>query len=123
MTPSGNEALSRTVSAVEAALWASDMAKAMRISEEAVGAGAVHPTLLSLTAMKRMQGGDNLGALPLLLSARELAPRHVDLLNALGTCLARLDRPREAVEAFDSALAVAPQEARLHMGRALALEE
>jgi tetratricopeptide (TPR) repeat protein len=123
MTPSGNEALASTVSAVEAALWASDMAKAMLLSEEAVGAGAVHPTLLSLTALKRMQGGDNQGALPLLLCARELAPRHADLLNALGTCLTRLGRPREAVEAFDTALTIAPQEVRLHVGRALALED
>jgi tetratricopeptide (TPR) repeat protein len=123
MTSSGNEALAGTVSAVEAALWASDMAKAMRLSEDAVGAGAVHPTLLSLTALKRMQVGDNQGALPLLLTARELAPRHADLLNALGICLTRLGRPREAVEAFDTALTIAPQEVRLHMGRALALED
>ncbi len=123
MTPSGNEVLASTVSAVEAALWASDMAKAMLLSEEAVGAGAVHPTLLSLAALKRMQAGDNQGALPMLLSARELAPRHADLLNALGTCLTRLDRPREAMEAFDTALAIAPREVRLHVGRALALED
>ena len=69
---------------MEAALWASDMQKVMRISAEAVEAGAVHPTLLSLTAIARMQAGDNQGALPLLLQARELAPHHVDLLNALG---------------------------------------
>jgi Flp pilus assembly protein TadD len=123
MSLTGNEALASTVSAVEAALWASDMAKAMRLSEEAVGAGAVHPTLLSLTALKRMQGGDNDTALPLLLRARELAPRHTDLLNALGTCLIRLGRPREAVEAFDAALVIAPKDARLHLGRALALED
>jgi tetratricopeptide (TPR) repeat protein len=123
MTPTGNEALASTVSAVEAALWASDMARAMRLSEEAVGAGAVHPTLLSLTALGRMQAGDNAGALPLLLRARELAPRHADLLNALGTCLTRLGRPREAVEAFDTALTIAPQDQRLHLGRALALED
>jgi tetratricopeptide (TPR) repeat protein len=123
MTPSGTEALASTVSAVEAALWASDMAKAMLLSEQAVGAGAVHPTLLSLTALKRMQAGDDQGALPLLLRARDLAPRHADLLNALGTCLTRLGRPREAVEAFDTALNIAPQESRLHMGRALALED
>jgi len=123
MTSTGNQTLAGTVSAVEAALWASDMAKAMRLSEEAVGAGAVHPTLLSLTAMKRMQGGDNQAALPLLLRARELAPRHADLLNALGICLTRLGRPREAVEAFDTALTIAPQAVHLHMGRALALED
>src|ERR1700761_4960038 len=89
-----------TVSAVEAALWASDMAKAMRLSEEAVAAGAAHTTLLSVTALQSMQAGDNDAALPLLLRAREITPRHVDLLNALGTCLARLSRPREALEAF-----------------------
>jgi tetratricopeptide (TPR) repeat protein len=111
-----------TLAAVEAALWASDMAGAMRLSEDAVAAGAVHPTLLSLTALKRMHAGDNQGALPLLLRAREMTPRHVDLLNALGECLTRLGRPREAVEAFDTALAIAP-EARLHFGRALALED
>lgn len=123
MALTGNEGLAGTVSAVEAALWASDMARAMRLSEEAVGAGAVHPTLLSLTAMKRMQAGDNAGALPLLLRARELAPRHTDLLNALGTCLARLGQPRQAVEAFDTALGIAPQQMRLHLGRAMALED
>jgi Flp pilus assembly protein TadD len=123
MSLTGSKALASTVSAVEAALWASDMAKAMRLSEEAVGAGAVHPTLLSLTALGRMQAGDNVGALPLLLRAREMAPRHVDLLNALGMCLSRLERPREAVEAFDTALALAPQDQRLHLGRALALED
>jgi tetratricopeptide (TPR) repeat protein len=114
--------LANTLSAVEAALWAADMTKAMRLSEEAVGAGAVHPTLLSLTAFKRMHAGDNQGALPLLLRARELAPRHVDLLNGLGECLSRLNRPREAVEAFDAAIAIQP-DARLHFGRALALED
>src|SRR3984957_5930524 len=123
MMPTSSEALASTVSAVEAALWASDMAKAMRLSEEAVGAGVVHPTLLSLTALKRMQAGDNEGALPLLLRAREMTPQHVDLLNALGTCQARLGHLREAVEAFDAALALAPLDPRLHMGRALALED
>jgi tetratricopeptide (TPR) repeat protein len=123
MTSTGSETLASTVSAVEAALWAADMARAMRLSEEAVAAGAVHPTLLSLTALKRMQANDNQGALPLLQRAREMTPKHVDLLSALGTCLARLERPREALEAFDAALAQAPKDPRLHLGRALALED
>ncbi|MEO8300959.1 MAG: sulfotransferase [Rhizomicrobium sp.] len=114
--------LAATLSAVEAALWAPDLAKAMRLSEDAVGAGADHPTLLGLAGLGRMHAGDNQGALPLLLRAREQTPRHVDLLNALGNCLSRLGRPREAVEAFDAALAIAP-DARLHFGRALALED
>jgi tetratricopeptide (TPR) repeat protein len=114
--------LAGTISAVEAALWACDLAKAMQLSEDAVAAGAQHPTLLSLAALKLMHAGQNRQALPLLEQARQSLPRHVDLLNALGTCLSRLGRPREAVEAFDAAIAVAP-EARLHFGRGLALED
>lgn len=123
MALTSSEALAGTVSTVEAALRASDMARAMRLSEEAVGAGAVHPTLLSLTALKRMQTGDNDGALPLLLQARALAPNHADLLNALGICHSRLNRPREALEAFEAGMVTAPRDVRLRLGRALALED
>lgn len=123
MVSSGNDALASTVSAVEAALWASDLPKAMHLSEQAVGQGAVHPTLLCLSALKRMQAGENLQALPLLERARELSPLHPDLLNALGTCLSRLNRQREAITVFDIALTQTPGDARLHLGRALALED
>ena len=108
MIATGAPALAQTLSAVEAALWARDMPKAMSLSETAVGAGAEHPTLLSLAALGRMRAGANDSALPLLLRARQQMPRHVDLLYALGECLCRLGRPREAVEAFDSAIAVTP---------------
>ena len=114
--------IAATLAAVEAALWATDMAKAMQLSEDAVGAGADHPTLLGLAGLQRMQLGDNHNALPLLQRARQQTPRHVDLLYALGECLTRLGRPREALEPFDTAIAIAP-EARLHFGRAMALED
>src|SRR6266481_3828967 len=102
LTETGPVDLAATLAAVEAALWASDMAKAMGLAADAVGAGAAHPTLLGLAGLKRLHAGDNAGALPLLLRAREQAPRHVDLLNALGECLSRLSRPREALEVFDT---------------------
>src|SRR5438874_3409316 len=121
-TQTGPANLAATLAAVEAALWASDMTKAMRLSEEAVGTGASHPTLLGLAGLKRMHARDNEGALPLLLRAREQTPRHVDLLNALGECFNRLGRPRQALEAFDAGLAIAP-DTRLHFGRAMALED
>jgi len=107
---------------VEAALARRDMAVAMRLSDEAVIAGAEHPTLLSLAGLKRMSGGDNERALPLLLRARELSPRHVGTLDALGQCLTRLERAREALAVFDAALTIAP-DARLHFNKAMALEE
>ena len=121
-TQTGPANLAAILAAVEAALWASDMTRAMRLSEEAVGTGASHPTLLGLAGLKRMHARDNEGALPLLLRAREQTPRHVDLLNALGECFNRLGRPRQALEAFDAALAIAP-DTRLHFGRAMALED
>jgi Flp pilus assembly protein TadD len=121
-THEGPGDLAATLAAVESALWASDLVKAMRLSDEAIARGASHPTLLGLAGLKRMHAGDNHGALPLLLRAREQTPRHVDLLNALGECFSRLGRPREAVEVFDSALKIAP-DTRLHFGRALALED
>ncbi len=114
--------IAATLAAVEAALWAADLPRAMGLAADAVGGGACHPTLLGLAGLGRMHAGDNRDALPLLLKAREQTPCHVDLLNALGECLSRLGRPREALEVFDTALAIAP-DARLHFGRAMALEE
>ena len=122
ITQTGPANLAATLAAVEAALWASDLAKAMGLAANAVDMGANHPTLLGLAGLKRMHAGDNEGALPLLLRAREQTPHHVDLLNALGECLTRLGRPRQALEAFDTALGLAP-DARLHFGRAMALED
>src|SRR3954468_6985670 len=120
-TPIGLDAAA-ALTAVEAALWAADLPKAMRLSEDAVRVGANHPTLLGLAGLGRMHLGDNHNALPLLQRARQQTPRHVDLLYALGECLTRLGRPREALEPFETALAIAP-EARLHFCRAMALED
>ena len=121
-TETGSLNVAATLSAVEAALWASDLSKAMRLSDDAVAAGVSHPTVLGLAGLKRLYAGDNQGALTLLLKAREQTPKHVDLLYALGTCLSRLGRPREALENFDAAILVAPED-RLYFGRALALED
>src|SRR4051812_21808515 len=121
-THNGPADIAATLAAVEAALWAADMPRAMRLSEDAVGAGANHPTLLGLAGLQRMHAGDNHNALGLLQRARQQTPQHVDLLYALGECLTRLGRPREALDPFDAALAIAP-EARLHFGRAMALED
>ena len=72
--------------------------------------------MLSLAALGRMRAGANDSALPLLLRARQQMPNHLDLLYALGECLSRLGRPREAVEAFDAAIRVTPEAARISPG-------
>ena len=71
LTETGPLDLAATLSAVEGALWSSDLSKAMRLSDDAVTAGAAHPTLLGLAGLKHVYAGDNQGALPLLLRARE----------------------------------------------------
>jgi Flp pilus assembly protein TadD len=78
---------------------------------------------LGLAAQKRLRAGDAQGALPMLRRAHELAPENVEVLNDFGLCLIGLDRPREALAAFQAALARRPDSARLHFGRALAFEK
>jgi tetratricopeptide (TPR) repeat protein len=107
----------------DAALRANDAERALRIAEEATSQGLEHPNLLTLAAHRRMQAGDSESALTLLTRARELAPRSVDVLNALGICLVNLGRSREALPVFDVALRIAPGTAMLRFNKALAYEK
>jgi Tfp pilus assembly protein PilF len=115
--------LQRYLRAAENALRASDMERAMLIADEATSAGLEHPNLLTLAAHRRMRAGADESALALLTRARQLSPRNADVLGALGQCLARCGRPREALVAFDAALRQAPAAAHLHFYKAMAFEE
>jgi tetratricopeptide (TPR) repeat protein len=115
--------LQQYLRAAEAALRASDMQRAMLVSDEAISQGLEHPNLLTLAAHKRMHSGASDRALALLTRARELSPRNADVLGALGQCLTRLGRPREALSAFDAALRQAPRMAELHFQKAMAFEQ
>jgi tetratricopeptide (TPR) repeat protein len=106
-----------------AALRANDTDRALRIADEAVARGQEHPNLLTLSAHRRMQAGENEAALTLLTRARGMSPRSVDILSAQGTCLVRLGRPREALPIFDAALRIAPGTAMLRFNKALAFEK
>jgi Tfp pilus assembly protein PilF len=106
-----------------AALRANDTDRALRIADEAIARGQEHPNLLTLSAHRRMQAGENEAALDLLTRARGMSPRSVDILNAQGTCLVRLGRPREALPIFDAALRIAPGTAMLRFNKALAFEK
>jgi tetratricopeptide (TPR) repeat protein len=107
----------------DAALRANDSERALRIADEATSQGLEHPNLLTLAAHRRIQMGDNESALKLLTRAREIAPRSVDVLNALGICLVNLGRAREALPVFDAALRIAPGTAMLRFNKALAYEK
>jgi tetratricopeptide (TPR) repeat protein len=115
--------LQQYLRAAAAATQAKDMERALAIGDEAIRSGIEHPDLLGLAARQRMRKGDVEGAYPLLLRARELAPRNATILNDLGLCLTRLGRAREALPLFDAALRQTPGTAMLHFNKALAHEQ
>ncbi|HEX4198434.1 MAG TPA: sulfotransferase [Caulobacteraceae bacterium] len=107
---------------VAAAIRAPDLDRAVRLAETALAAGREHALLLNLRAWRLERDGRYAEALADLKHARALAPRDVPTLNALGLCLARLDRTGEAVEAFEAAVAADPNFAPAHFNRGWASE-
>jgi tetratricopeptide (TPR) repeat protein len=107
---------------VVAAIRAPDLDRAVRLAETALAEGREHALLLNLRAWRLERDGRYLEALADLNQARALSPRDVPTLNALGLCLAHLDRTAEAVEAFEAAIAVDPDFAPSHFNRGWASE-
>ena len=114
--------LQQHLRSVEALARAGDMKRAMKAADEAVAQGFEHPNLLTLATYEQINRGQFEQALATASRARELAPRSADALNAVGLALARLNRPREAVPAYDAALRQEPGAAHVHFNRACAFE-
>lgn len=100
--------------AIHALAVSGDVARAAQQASEALAAGIEHPFLLNLAATQLEDAGDLIGALALLERAVALAPDDVGALNALGLCLRRLDRPREALPHLARVVALIPHEAFAH---------
>ena len=107
---------------VEQAVRASDLSRAIALARQALADGVEHPLLLNLRAMDFEQKGQLDAALADLERARTLAPDDWGLANALGLCLAQLDRMAEATLAFDEAVALQPGFVQAHFNRGWALE-
>ena len=120
---SSNAQLQTYLRNVQDALRSEDMAKAMRLSDEAVGRGFEHPNLLVLAAHYQLNTSAPARAVELASRAREVAPRSVDVLNVLGIALARQNRGREAIAVFDAALRQSPGAHSVRFNRASALEQ
>lgn len=103
---------------IEQALRANDVRRAAELAEAALAAGAEHPLILNLRAFKREAEGRLGEAVADLRRARALAPRDMRLANALGLCLAKMERHGEALAAFDDAIALEPRFAPAHYNRA-----
>ncbi len=111
------------MSLVMEALRAQNIERAVDLAEAALRSGAEHALLLNLRAWRAERAGRYDAALVDLQRARRLAPGDVPTLNALGLCLANLQRPVESLEAFDAAIAIDPAFAPAHFNRGWVSEE
>jgi tetratricopeptide (TPR) repeat protein len=115
------EADRATLRAVRSIARGGDMKRAAVMAEEALKTGLEHAFLLTMSAIGLENEGRLPDALVRLLRAAELAPLDIGVLNALGLCLHRLDRPIEALERFDAVLKIDPTLAVAHANRGGAL--
>lgn len=108
---------------VDAALRSGDTATAARLANDAVAAGAAHINLLVLAGYHHISLGAFERAAELGEAAREENPRSTDVLHLLGQAYGRLNRPHDALRAYEAALRQTPAVAALHFGKARALED
>jgi Flp pilus assembly protein TadD len=108
---------------IEAAVGAQNLQRAAKLARQGLAAGFEHPGLLTLAAHESQGAGRTEEALGLLERARTLAPEDVNVLNALGFCLAAAGRDEEALGAYGQAVAAEPRFAPPHAGKAVVHEK
>src|SRR5947209_5423596 len=112
-------AQSADLNTVVAAVEAADPMRASELARAALERGQISPLFLNLRAWWHEKGGRLSAALADLEHAHALAPEDVPVLNALGLCLERLGRTREAYNTFEKAAKLAPEfaPAQMNLGR------
>jgi tetratricopeptide (TPR) repeat protein len=108
--------------AVDAALKANDLPRAIGMAKLALGEGHQHPAFHNILAAGEMGQGRFREALTHLKDGLKLAPRDPNLLNMTGVAHNNLKEHREAIRAFDSAIAAAPRMPQPVYNRGLAYE-
>lgn len=98
------------------------LAEAVDYARKVLDEGVRHPLLLNLRSFWFEQQGRDFDAQKDLDLAARLAPRDALVLNAYGILLARLQKRREAIAAFSSAIEVAPDFAQAHFNLGCAFE-
>ncbi len=128
-SPQTSQTIARNPDADRAALQsvaqlaqAGDMEAAALKAAQLLQGGLEHPYLMNIVSVKLEREGNLGDALKVLSRARQIAPTDLGVLNALGLILVRLERPVEALEAFDTALTLDKDLPFLHASRGLALQ-
>jgi len=107
---------------VKTAIAADDIATAVRVATEAVGAGAQNGLLFNLAAHGLQLERRYDEAMDLLTRAQKLAPNDPLILNAIGQLLSQQGKASEAAVAFQRALVHDHRLAPAHNGLGLAFE-
>ncbi len=94
---------------VLAALRRGDQASAMRLADQGLARGVVHPLLYDLRARRAVSQGRLAQALADYQVAARLAPDNADFQQAQGAILLRLGRGKEAIAAFARTLELRPE--------------
>lgn len=111
----------RIVAEVDKAMRASERSRAFELANAAILRGQTHPTLFSARALWYEEHYRFEDALADFLRVRALFPREPRLLVSIGLCHLRLDHWREALGAFEAAIASAPNFPLAHFRRGQAL--
>ena len=93
---------------IRQSLQAGDNERARQLAIETLGKGIEHPVLLNLRALDHEENGRLEKAFADLQRAHFLAPRDYSILNACGLCLARMNRPEEALACYNQAIELQP---------------
>ena len=107
---------------VAAAIGASDFASAAGIAERALRSGVRHPIFFNARALWAQSQGRHQAALDDFNRSLSLLPGNPAILNAIGLCLVRLNRPAEAVAVLDKAIAIDPSAAESHYRKGWAFD-
>ncbi|HEY2445623.1 MAG TPA: sulfotransferase [Rhizomicrobium sp.] len=97
-----------------AAIIDADLGRANVIAERALSKGLRHPAFHKTRALWFQSQNRHADALDEFRQAAALAPHDVNLLDAVGLGLVRLDRAAAAIPVFDAAIRIAPAWAQLH---------
>jgi len=113
---------SQRLAAVQSALDAGDLARAIQQAAEALDAGEELPLYLNLVAHGLEERGRFPEALNLLNRAYQLAPHDPLIVNAMGLCLTMMNNFDDAIALFEAARTMDPNLPQTHfnLGDALA---
>ncbi len=112
---------SRAIADIRAALASGDLSRATEIADFTIRRGVRDPQLYQIRGRCLHDAGRYEEAIADYRRAMPSPRQDPAILGGIGACLLKLERLRQALEAFDAGLAINPKSPELHYHRGLAL--